>query len=193
MAWGCLHLGLICLASARSTLGALGHGKTFFSEPFAAGLREADYLLGLGLGKGASFDNVARQGLDCYLQSAGIETGYGFFAPNVADNTKLVFQLYLGDGSSKVVLPEVNSAAAGLRLINLLDRLIQLNEPRLRQLMLRMMVEPLWREYPEAVRIRAILGRVIMPGAPEFRRGKRQSYEPVLAYEFARVSPGSQP
>ena len=45
---------------------------------------------------------------------AGIETGYGYFAPNVPGGYRLVFELHYPDGRVEYELPSVSSAAAGL-------------------------------------------------------------------------------
>jgi hypothetical protein len=52
-----------------------------------------------------------RNGITVYLHSAGIEAGYGFFAPNVPPNYKLVFELHYPDGRIDYEIPTVNSAA----------------------------------------------------------------------------------
>ena len=67
--------------------------------------------------------NPIRQVLATYLHLAGIETGYGYFAPNVPGSYKLVFELHYPDGRVEYELPSVSSAAAGLRLAGLLDKI----------------------------------------------------------------------
>jgi hypothetical protein len=42
-----------------------------------------------------------------------------------------------------------------------------------------------WREHSDATTIRAIFGSVILPSAPEFEHGKRESYEFLYAYDFS--------
>lgn len=121
------------------------------------------------------------------MHCAGIETGYGFFAPNVADNNKLVFQLSYSDGRTEVVLPTVGSTFTGVRLINLLDRLREIEYPPLREMVVRMMAEAAWRDHPEATSIRAIFGAVHAPTLEAFKRGERASYETLSAYDFVRA------
>ena len=62
----------------------------------------------------AAASNPVRQALATYLHIAGIETGYGYFAPNVPGSYKLVFELHYPDGRVEYELPSVSSAAAGV-------------------------------------------------------------------------------
>ena len=62
-----------------------------------------------------------REALNTYVKLAGIETGYGYFAPNVPGGYRLVFELHYPDGRVEYELPSVRSAAAGLRIAGLLD------------------------------------------------------------------------
>ncbi len=67
------------------------------------------------LGQRLDQSNWLRNGITVYLHCAGIEAGYGFFAPNVPANYKLVFELRYPDGRTEYNIPRVGSAATGLR------------------------------------------------------------------------------
>src|SRR5205085_8525662 len=121
----------ICAASIRSTLLALSSGKSFFSAAAQARVEKAAQLAGVAFAQNLGAHNSLRQVIDLYTHSAGIETGYGFFAPNVPDNYKLVFELSYNDGSTETVLPTVANDATGIRLVDLLDRIEPIDYPDL--------------------------------------------------------------
>ncbi len=118
------------------------------------------------------------------MHGAGIETGYGFFAPNVPDNYKLILELHFGDGRVEFALPRVGNEASGVRIVDLLDRLHQIEYPALRELMMQMLASATWRENPDVVSIRAIFGRVTLPSLQAFRREEKESYETLFVYDF---------
>ncbi|MEP7015879.1 MAG: hypothetical protein ABI925_10600 [Verrucomicrobiota bacterium] len=135
--------------------------------------------------------NPLRQAVGTYLRLAGIETGYGFFAPNVPGEYKLVFELHFRDGHVEHELPRVNSSAGELRVAGLLDQLGRTEYEPLRMLIIKMLVHAVWREHPEATLIRAVFGQARLPTATEFEKGKRESYEFMYAYDFTLK--GGQP
>ncbi len=136
---------------------------------------------------------MLRRALDFYTHATGIETGYGFFAPNVPDNYKLVFELVYPDGRTEVQLPAIGNDATGVRLVDLLDRLSEIEHPELRELMVRMLATNVWREHPEAAEIRAIFGLLRLPNLEAFQRGERATYDTLFAYDFTFAPPASQP
>ncbi|HZR06883.1 MAG TPA: hypothetical protein VFA61_13735 [Candidatus Udaeobacter sp.] len=129
--------------------------------------------------------NPVRQILNGYLNLSGIEVGYGFFAPNVANSYKLVFELRFPDGRVEYELPRVANAASVLRVAGLLDQIGRTRSEAFRQTMVRMLADAVWREHGEATMIRAIFGSVILPSASEFAQGKRESYQFLYAYDFS--------
>jgi hypothetical protein len=128
--------------------------------------------------------NPMRQILWAYLNTAGIDAGYSYFAPNVPDNYKMVFELHYPDGRTEFELPEVSGRATGLRLSTLLDVMAETEYEPLRAMMTKMFAYSVWQEHPEAVRIRAILGYVDVPAPAEFRRGQNESYHFLFSYDF---------
>jgi hypothetical protein len=54
-----------------------------------------------------------------------------------------------------------------------------------RQTIVKMLADAVWREHADATMIRALFGSVLLPSAPEFERGKRESYEFLYAYDFS--------
>ena len=58
------------------------------------------------LGQTLPETNPVRQTVSAYLNLAGIEAGYSYFAPNIPENYKIVFELHYRDGRTEIELPE---------------------------------------------------------------------------------------
>ncbi len=138
------------------------------------------------LGQHLAASNPVRQALATYLHIVGIETGYGYFAPNVPGSYKLVFELHYPDGRVEYELPPVSSAAAGLRIAGLLDKIGRTHYEALRERLVKMVAKSIWQEHPEVKAIRAVFGSINLPSISEFERGGRESYEFLYAYDFSR-------
>jgi len=129
--------------------------------------------------------NPLRRALATYLHIAGIERGYGYFAPNVPAGYKLIFELHYPDGRVAYRLPRVHSAAAGLRLAGLLDEIGRTRYDPLREYLVKMLARPVWREHPGATTITAVFGSINLPSVNEFEHGARESYQFLYAYDFS--------
>jgi hypothetical protein len=127
------------------------------------------------------------------MHLAGIETGYGYFAPNVPGGYKLVFELHYADGRVEYELPRVNSAAAGLRVAGLLDKIGRTRSDALREHLVKMLTSSIWREHPGLKTIRAVFGSVSLPSVTDFERGKEESYEFLYAYDFSLSTESTEP
>jgi hypothetical protein len=127
-----------------------------------------------------------------YLHCAGIETGYGFFAPNVPNNYKLVFELHYPDGRTEYEIPRVSSATTGLRLSGLLDRIADSTYEPLRQMMVKILTYAVWQDHPEATSIRAVFGMADLPAPDDFAKGEKESYELLYTYDFTFRKAGSK-
>ena len=147
----------------------------------------------MALGQHLAASNPLRQTLTTYLHLAGIETGYGYFAPNVAGSYNLVFELHYPDGRVGYEWPRVNSASAGLRIAGLLDEIGRTRSDAFREYMVKMMASSIWREHPEVKTMRAILGSVILPSLRDFECGKAESYEFLYAYDFSLTDEATKP
>ncbi len=99
----------------------MAEGPTIFPASFKSFSQKAETAVSVALGQHLAASNPIRQALATYLHLAGIETGYGYFAPNVPGSYKLVFELHYPDGRVEYELPSVSGAAAGLRIAGLLD------------------------------------------------------------------------
>ena len=147
--------------------------------------RKAEAALSAALGQKLPALNPVREALNTYVQLAGIETGYGYFAPNVPGGYRLVFELHYRDGRVEYELPSVSSAAAGLRVAGLLDNIGRTSYDALREILVKTLAQSVWREHPDIESVRAIVGSIRLPTAREFTEGKRQSYQFLYAYDFS--------
>jgi hypothetical protein len=185
VAWFSLHFLLIVSFSCRETLRLVARGPTIFPACFRSLAQKAETAVSVALGQHLASSNPIRQALATYLHLAGIETGYGYFAPDVPGSYKLVFELHYPDGRVEYELPSVSGAAAGLRLAGLLDKIGRTPYDALREHLVKMLAVSIWREHPEVKTIRAIFGSIRLPSVHEFEEGKRESYQFLYAYDFS--------
>ena len=147
--------------------------------------QKAEIAATAALGQRFSAGNPIHQALATYMHAAGIEVGYGYFAPNVPNAYRLVFELHYPDGRAEYETPRGNSPAADLRIAGLLDGIGRTRSEPLREHMVKMLVSPIWRAHSEAKTIRAVFGSLVFPSVSEFERGKGESYQFLYAYDFS--------
>jgi hypothetical protein len=193
VAWFGLHFLLIVSFSCRETLRMVAQGPTIFPASFKSFSDKAETAVSVALGQHLAASNAIRQALATYLHLAGIETGYGYFAPNVPGSYRLVFELHYPDGRVEYELPSVSGAAAGLRIASLLDTIGRTPYDVLREHLVKMLALSVWREHPDAKTVRAVLGSINLPTASEFEHGKRESYEFLYAYDFGLENDPAKP
>ena len=192
-AWFALHFLLIFSFSCRETLLLVAQGPTIFPASFKIFSQKAETAVSVALGQHLAASNAIRQALVTYLHLAGIETGYGYFAPNVPGSYRLVFELHYPDGRVEYELPSVSGAAAGLRIAGLLDTIGRTPYDALRERLVKMLAASIWREHPEVKTIRAIFGSIRLPSVHEFEEGKRESYQFLYAYDFSLQNEAAKP
>jgi hypothetical protein len=193
VAWFALHFLLIISFSLRDTLHVAAEGPTILPRWSKDFLKKAEAIASVALGEDLAMSNPLRETLATYAHVAGIETGYGYFAPNVPGNYKLVFELHYPDGQVEYELPRVSNDAAGLRLTGLLDNMGRTHYDDLREVLVKMVAKSIWRQHPDVKTIRAIFGSVSLPSVSEFEHGKRESYEFLSAYDFSRRNEPAKP
>ena len=163
----------------------MAEGPTILPSWFKKFSQKAEGIVSIALGRDLVRSNPVREMLAAYAQVAGIEAGYGYFAPNVPGSYKLVFELHYPDERVEYELPSVSSPAAGLRIAGLLDNIGRTRSDELREVLVKMLAKSIWRQHPEAKTIRAIFGSINLPSVSEFEDGKRESYEFLYAYDFS--------
>jgi len=190
VAWLALHLLLIISFSCRDTLRVVAEGPTILPAWLQNLSDKAQTVISIALGQKLRPSNPVREILSTYVNLAGIETGYGYFAPNVPGGYRLVFELHYPDGRVEYELPSVSSPAAGLRIAGLLDSIGRTPYDAMREILVKTLAQSIWNKHPELKSVRAIVGSVRLPSIHEFEEGQRESYEFLYAYDF---SPKNEP
>ena len=184
-----MHLALIGAVGAREIIWVISHGLTIFSESPGPFWERGDQIASTLIGEQLPVSHPVRQVLAGYEHLAGIESGYGYFSPNVTDSCRLVFEIHYSNGRVEYDLPGVGSHAAGLRFSSLLDRIRLTTDAGLRELMIKMLTYANWEEHPDAIKIRAIFGEMILPSVDSFERGDRKRFQARQTYEFVKQAP----
>lgn len=184
MAFFAAHFFFVGVVSCRELFWFLSQGRTIFPPSFNSYWAKAE-----DLGSGVLLQNLGapttlRKSVTTYVHLAGIESGYGFFAPNVPGTCKLVFELHYPDGRTESRVPGVSSNASGLRVATLLDKIGRPQYDSLREVIIKMLASAVWREHSDATMIRAVFGVVMLPTAEEFQHGARESSEFLYSYDF---------
>ncbi len=186
VAWFFLHFFFIAAISSRDIFWLIAHRLTFLPQASVGIGQHFEPIVSPAIGQNMASSNPIRRVLFTYFHLAGIERGYGYFAPNIPGHYKLVFELHYPDERVDYAFPTVHSESAGLRLASLLDEIGHAESDRLREYLIRGITRAIWREHPDAMSIRAIFGRSRLPTIDEFEHGKRESYEFLFAYDFSR-------
>jgi hypothetical protein len=186
LTWFLFHFFFITVISCRDILWLIGHRLTLLPQASVDIAQKVESVAAGAIGQNIASSNPIRRVLFTYFHLAGIDRGYGYFAPNIPGNYKLVLELHYPDERVEYALPSVQSKAADLRLMSLLDEIGRAESDRLREYLIRGITRAIWREHPDAVSIRAIFGRGRLPTINEFEEGKRESYEFLCAYDFSR-------
>jgi len=182
--WFAVHFLFLLAVSAREMFWLLARKETAAPASLDRVWQGGDRVTGAILGEKFSYSNPARRALYTYLDSTGIEGGYGYFAPNVPNAFKLVFELRYPDGRVEYDLPLVKSSAAGLRMVSLLEKLVRPSYAPIREYAIRLIANSAWHEHPEATQIHAIFSAIKLPSMTEYERGGRASYEVLFTYDF---------
>jgi hypothetical protein len=178
------HLLLIVTVCLRDTFSIFATTPTVFPAVTKEFWQRGEETAAMLLGQRLDHSNWLRNGVELYLHGAGIEAGYGFFAPNVPANYKLVFELHYPDGRVEYEIPRVSNAATGLRFAGLLDQVAELNYAPLRETMMKIIAYAVWQEHPNGTMVRAYFGSARLPTPAEFEKGSKSSYELLFAYDF---------
>ena len=192
-AWFGIHFLLITAVCFAGLFSLIAEGATILPSALSPYARKAELIAAWLLGKQASESSLVRRGIATYLHAAGIQAGYTFFAPNIPGSHKLTFELWYEDGRVEYESPHVRGKAAALRLDSLLDRLAESRYEPLREVVAKMLALSVWREHPDAKRIRAVFGSVDTPSITEFEHGKGESFQPIFSYDFSLRGEGKQP
>ena len=185
LGWFSLHFLLLITVSCRETLWLVARRLTILPGGPGSYSQKGESLAAAILGQDLAATSPLRQTLATYLGLAGIDAGYGYFAPNVPNSYRLVFELRYPDGHTEYRLPRVNRPAAGLRLASLLEQIGRTPSDALREYMVKTLAGSVWREHPEVKTIRATLSQMVQPPIADYVRGKEPTYEALYIYDFS--------
>ena len=186
LAWCLLHFLAIALVSGHDIVWMISRRLPMLPAALVALGERIEPVSAAAFGENLPSTNPIRRGLLTYFRAAGIDRGYGYFAPNIPGSYRLVFELHYPDGRLEHELPAVSSRASALRLASLLDEIGRAEPEAFREYLIRGITRSVWREHPEVTSVRAIFGLSVQPSIREFERGNRESYEFLYAYDFSR-------
>jgi hypothetical protein len=182
--WFGIHFFLITAVCFAGLFSLIAEGATMLPSALEPFTRKAEIAAAWLLGKQAAALSPIRRGIATYLHAAGIQAGYTFFAPNVPGYHRLILELYYEDGRVEYDSPHVRGRAAALHLNSLLNRLADARYEPLREVVVKMLALSVWRQRPDAKKIRAIFGSVNIPSISDFEQGKKESFQPLFSYDF---------
>lgn len=184
-AWFSIHFFLITTVCLAGILSLIAEGSTMLPSKLDTYARKGEIGAAWLLGKEAKSSSPLKQAIATYLHAAGIQAGYTFFAPNLPSHHRLTLELFYGDGHVEYESPHVRSKAAALRLDSLLDKLPEKRYEPVREVVLKMLAFSVWREHPDAKKVRATFEAVHLPSITDFEQGKAETLEPMFSFDFS--------
>ena len=180
----CIHFLLITAAAVGEVASLIANGYTNLPTSAESYGNRIVWLTALVMGRTLPGSNPLRQTVAAYMNSTGINGGYTFFAPGVPNSFKIVFEIHYPNGEVEYELPHVTRSATVVRLATLLHYIGLAKEDALREAMVKMLTYPVSEEHPHATTIRTVFGFIDEPTVAEARKGKKESYKVLYAYDF---------
>jgi hypothetical protein len=168
-------------------LWLIGKDLTILPRWIGSAARGGERVFSASLGRELRRIHPVRRGITTYLHLGGLESGYGFFAPNVPDAYKLVFELHYADGNVEYEPAGLDQGESSLRFASVMDYLGRTASDKEREILIKLLAQAMWRGHPEVIKIRAILGSIVIAPPEEFRNGSGATYQFRAAYEFVRT------
>jgi hypothetical protein len=179
-----LHFILIVAVCCRDTFTVIAQSSTLLPHRFESASHDMKQSVETVLGQTLTKTNPVRQIIGTYLHAAGIEAGYGFFAPNIPGTNEITFELHYGDGHVEHRMLTVHESAAALRFVSLLDIIVRAEDESVREGLIKYLAYAVWRDHRDVASIRAILGRIDFPPPDEFAGGEREANRALHVYDF---------
>lgn len=172
-----VHLALVITVSIRELSWLIANKLTLISDRYSLAAQFVEDVSVAALGENLAPTNFYTQTIATYLNVAGIQGGYGFFAPNISDSYRLEFEFHFADGKIERDLPRVGSEEGAVRLAGLLDQIDRTRVEVLREALVKMLATQTWCNHPDAISVRAIFSAINR----ESREGDMR-----YVYEFQR-------
>ncbi len=189
-----LHLTLIFLVCVHETFWLLKRDVVTIMGVHPSAWESLDRIpetiLGAGGSSSRDFWNTT---VATYTNAAGIEVGYGYFAPNLPAASALVFECHYRDGRVEYEKPSLEGDAGQLRVSTLVDQIDRTDYDRWRIALIKLLARSNWKRHPDAVMLRAFFGRIDPPTMVEYRAGKREeTFTCLYVYDFRRETPAGE-
>ena len=191
-----LHLLLVALICAHETTWLVEKDLTVANESAKQFCQRSDVVTATLLALNAPSDNPFRRFRITYTNLAGIEVGYGYFAPNVPVTHALVFEFHYPDGHVEYEPPLIGTHEGQLRLTSLIEQIGRTDVDEWRNELIKRVARSGWQRHAAADSVRAFFGSVTPPELEEYRSGKRErrftcqyvyDYKPKVPGKGARV------
>lgn len=176
------HLGLIAAVSLRELSWLVANDLTVLSSRWHIRAQTIHRFTLNALGEELPPANVFHSAVAAYLNLAGIQGGYGFFAPNISDSYRLSFEFQFPDGHIENDLPRVASEEAALRLASFLDEIERTPVDALREALIKLLAIETWSEHGDAISVRAVFSSVTPVSDTE--PTKESARNVLFTYEF---------
>lgn len=194
LAWLVVHLTFILVVCAHDTLWLLRRGVVATPALRGSLWEKLDKGPETILGADSPSGNPWKRAVATYTHLAGIELGYGYFAPNIPASSALVFEFHYPDGRVEYETPGLHGEAGQFRVSTLVGQIGQTDYDRWRSALIKLLAGSAWKRHPEAILLRAFFGRVSPPTMAEYRAGKRErTFACLYVYEFRRETAGVKP
>jgi len=178
-----VHFSFIGAISCWDILDLVATGRTMLPPAIAAPAKQLSGAIQSISPRQLPRLNPIRQTIIGYAHMAGVESPYTFFAPNVPESLRVIFEIQFLDSRVVYDVPRVESHSEGLRLSALVDQAAA--QPGLwRDVVLRMVAASAADMNPDAIRIRVVVAARKFPAPGDYLTGAEPSYRYVCSYDF---------
>jgi hypothetical protein len=196
VSWLCLHLLLIALICGHETAWLIGKQLTVVRPDSGPWWKEVDHV-SQSLTRGRLLpENAFGKVINTYTNLAGIEVGYGYFAPNVPEAHALVFELCYPDKHLEYEAPLTRSHEGKLRLTSLIEQIGSTDSDPWRNELIRRLARSTWQNHPKAISMRGFFGTITPPTLGSYKSGRNERvFSCQYIYDFSvtlRDEGGSQ-
>jgi len=178
-----VHFVFIAAISCWDILDLIGAGRTMLPPAIGAPARQVSRAMHTMSPRQLPRRNPVRQTIIGYAHLSGVESPYTFFAPNVPQSLRVVFEIHYPDNRIVYDVPHVQSHTEGLRLSALVDQAAA--QPGLwRDVILQMLAASAADRNPDATQIQVVVAALKFPRPTDYLTGSEPTYELVCSYNF---------
>jgi len=182
VSWLLLHLLTVAVIGVHETLSLVDGNLTILRPPTVKATGKA---VAASSGRSPTLYRHVERGVIAYANLAGIEAGYGYFAPNVPETHALVFEIKYADGRVEYESPVVSSHEGELRLTSLIEQIGRTKYDDWRNELIRRLARSTWQRHPSAISIRGFFGSVTPPTLAAYRAGRHErTFTCQYVYDF---------